>query len=190
MQFRRARSGAVEADLAPGEVGLLAAVAADLLRLLASDEPEGERDPLEAVVGLSPAASRPQDPALQRLLPDAFRPDAPGLEDAEAASAEFRRFTDAELRAGKRRDADAVLEHLAALEGGGRLRLTRDDADRWLGFLNDVRLVLGVRLEVTEDTLDDELGDEDDPRTHALQVYSWLGWLQETLLTCLEPRPS
>lgn len=188
MQFRRARSGAVEADLAPGEVGLLAAVAGDLLRLLTADEPEGGRDPLEAVVGLSPAADRPQDPALQRLLPDAYRPGA--TDGAEAASAEFRRFTDAELRAGKRRDADAVLEHLAALSGGGRLRLDRDDADRWLGFLNDVRLVLGVRLEVTEDTLDDEPADDGDPRAHALQVYSWLGWLQETLLTCLEPRTS
>ena len=189
MRFRRARGGAVVADLSPGEVGLLASVAADLLELLSTGEPEGGRDPLEAVVGLSPSAERPSDPALQRLLPDAYRPDAPGPEDADAASAEFRRFTDADLRARKRADADAVLEGLAALEGGGRLSLTRDAADAWLGFLNDVRLVLGVRLEVDEDTLDGPLDDEDDPRTHALQVYGWLGWLQETLINSIEPRP-
>lgn len=192
MEFRRTRSGAVVADLRPAEVGLLAAVAVDLLRLLLSnDDDSGDRDPLEAMVGLSPSAIRPEDPALQRLLPDAYRPDAelpPGV-DAEAAAAEFRRFTDADLRARKRADADAVLEHLAALDGGGRLQLDRDGADRWLGFLNDVRLVLGVRLEVDEDTLDDPVGD-DDPRAQALRVYAWLGWLQESLLACLEPRRS
>lgn len=188
MRFRRARSDAVEADLAREEVGLLAAVAADLLQLLTADEPEGERDPLEAMVGLSPSATRPSDPALQRLFPDAYRGDAPGPQDAEAASAQFRRFTDAELRARKRTDAGAVLEHLAGLDGGGRLRLDRAGVDRWLGFLNDVRLVLGVRLEVDEDTLDEPLAAAD-PRAHALQVYSWLGWVQETLINSIEPRP-
>jgi hypothetical protein len=28
----------------------------------------------------------------------------------------------------------------------------------------------------------------DDPRAQALQVYGWLGWLQESLLGCLDPR--
>ena len=62
-----------------------------------------------------------------------------------------------------------------------------DDADAWLGCLNDLRLVLGTRLEVTED-LDERTLAEDDPRLPALELYSWLGWLQESLLSCLEPR--
>ena len=194
MRFRRLRSGSVTADLAPVEVAVLASAAADLAALLAADDDTAPRDPLEELVGLSPDARRPDDPALQRLLPDAYRDDAFGSsadpDEARAAAAEFRRFTDAELRAAKRRHADTVLETLAELDGGGRLRLSRDAADDWLGFLTDVRLVLGVRLGVDEHTLDDELPDDGDPRTEALRVYSWLGWVQESLLSCLEPRPS
>jgi len=62
------------------------------------------------------------------------------------------------------------------------LVLDRDEADGWLGWLNDIRLVLGTRLDVTEDS------HEDDPQDQLTAVYSWLGWLQESLLSCLDPR--
>jgi hypothetical protein len=196
VRFRRTRSGAVESELSDVEASVLASSAAQLLHLVAEDAPAGggDVDPLEAMVGLSSTQARPpEDPALRRLLPDAYRDDAFGPDaDPDAASAashEFRRFTEADLRAGKRAHAVTVLETLAPLvEGGGRLRLDRDQADAWLGLLNDVRLVLGVNLDVDEDTLDEPLHDEDDPRTQALGVYSWLGWVQESLLQCLEPR--
>ena len=68
------------------------------------------------------------------------------------------------------------------------MRLSRDQADAWLGALNDLRLVLGTRLEVTEDLDADDLA-EDDPRLPGLEIYGWLGWLQESLLGCLDPRP-
>jgi hypothetical protein len=188
MRFRRTRDGGVQADLAPVEVAVLASAARDLLELLTSDAPSGPRDPLEEMVGLSPGAARPDDPALQRLLPDAYRPHG-DLDDAaaEAASAEFRRFTDADLRAGKRARCDAVLESLASLDGGGRLRLDRDACDAWLGFLTDVRLVLGVRLDVRDDDGPAPV-DDDDPRAQALEVYSWLGWVQESLIMNIAPR--
>ena len=70
---------------------------------------------------------------------------------------------------------------------GGRLVLARDEADAWLVCLNDLRLVLGTRLEVTEETDPDALPD-DDPCLPALEVYAWLGWVQETLVSCLSPR--
>jgi hypothetical protein len=190
MRATRLRGGGVELDLAPVEVAVLASAARDLLELLTADAAEGPRDPLEELVGLSPGARRPDDPALQRLLPDAYRPSG-DLDDAQAdaASAEFRRFTDADLRARKRAAADAVLEGLAALDGGGRLPLDRDACDAWLVFLTDVRLVLGVRLDVRDDTLEEAV-DPDDPRAPALELYSWLGWVQESLLAHLDPRPS
>lgn len=180
MRFRR-RAGSIRADMDRVEVDVLTALTTDLLALLGEQE-RGEQDPLAALVGLSDGpAERPGDPALARLLPDAYGDDEP-------AATEFRRYTEGDLRAGKRAHASAVLASLSPLAGrGGRLVLDRDQADAWLGCLNDLRLVLGTRLEVTEQTELDP--DRSDPRAQALQVYGWLGWLQESLLSCVDPRP-
>ena len=69
---------------------------------------------------------------------------------------------------------------------GGRVRLSGPEAQAWLRALNDVRLALGVRLEVTEDF--DELVarmSPDDPRLAYADMYHWLGYLQETLVGAL-----
>ena len=189
MRFKRARHGVVTADVSDVETSVLASAVAQLLHLLGEQDAVDD-DPLAAMVGL-PAGDvrRPDDPAMARLLPDAYRPEAsdkPGF-DVDEAAADFRRYTEGDLRAGKRAHAVLVLEHLAALHGGGRLRLDRAGADAWLGTLNDLRLVLGTRLEVTEETGDQDPPDDED-RAHALQVYGWLGWLQESLLDCLDPQ--
>jgi hypothetical protein len=183
VRFKKTR-GRIAADVDPVEAHVLAQCASDLLGLLADSDDDDEQaapaDPLEALVGLSSGpVAPPEDPALQRLLPDAYSDDDPD------ASSEFRRYTEADLRAGKREHAGTVLATLPS--GGGRLVLDRDQADAWLGCLNDLRLVLGTRLEVTED-LDASDLDEDDPRRQALEVYGWLGWLQESLISCLSPR--
>ena len=180
MKFSRKRSGTIEAKVDAVEADVLLAVAGDLLVLL-GEQDEADEDPLAAMVGITTGpVERPDDPALARLLPDAYGAD-------DQAATEFRRYTEADLRAGKRAHATVVLAGLAPLAGrGGRLVLDRDEADAWLGCLNDLRLVLGTRLEVTEETELDPRGD--DPRAHALQVYGWLGWLQESLLSCLDVR--
>ena len=179
MRFKR-RRGAVTADLDAGEAGLLAALAEDLLGLL-GDGAAADEDPLAAMVGLSSGpVAVPDDPALVRLLPNAYADD-------DHAAAEFRRFTEHDLCQGKRSGAETVPTTLAPLlDQGGRLVLDRDQVDAWLGTLNDLRLVLGTRLEVTEDTELDV--PDDDPHAQALLVYGWLGWLQESLLRCIEPR--
>ena len=179
MRFKRHR-GQIRADVDAVEADVLLAVAGDLLVLL-GEQDDPHEDPLAAMVGLSSGpVERPEDPALARLLPDAYGDD-------DAAATEFRRYTEADLRAGKRANATVVLAGLSPLGGrGGRLVLDREDADAWLGCLNDLRLVLGTRLDVTEETELDPRSD--DPRAHALQVYGWLGWLQESLLSCLSPR--
>ncbi len=182
MRFKKARGGGVSADVAAVEAHVLTQCAADLLGLLADEETDDDvaQDPLAALVGMpSGDVEPPTDPALLRLLPDAY-----GDADPEAGR-EFRRYTDSDLRAGKRAHAGTVLATLPA--EGGRIGLDRDQADAWLGCLNDLRLVLGTRLEVTEQLDADDLAD-DDPRLQALQVYSWLGWLQESLISCLSPR--
>jgi hypothetical protein len=178
MRFSR-RSGRISGKADTVEVDVLSSLAADLLVLL-GEQDEADTDPLAALVGLSSGpVTAPEDPALARLLPDAYG------DDREAAE-EFRRYTEGDLRAAKRASAGTVLATLAPLTGrGGRLSLDREQADAWLGCLNDLRLVLGTRLDVTEDTDLDPAAD--DPRAQALHVYGWLGWLQESLLGCLDP---
>ena len=64
--------------------------------------------------------------------------------------------------------------------------LTAEQAQAWLRALNDVRLALGVRLEVTEE-IHDEIAamSEDDPRYAAHVTYDWLTYLQDTLVRAL-----
>jgi len=132
---------------------------------------------LAAMIGLTENSELPSDPALARLLPDAYRDDP-------EASGEFRRYTEQGLRSGKVAAARTVLATLPPK--GGRVRLSGPEAQAWLRALNDVRLALGVRLEVTEDF--DELVarmSPDDPRLAYADMYHWLGYLQETLVGAL-----
>jgi hypothetical protein len=125
----------------------------------------------------APPPEAPEDPVLARLLPDAYQ------DDSEAAS-EFRKYTESSLREAKKYFAQTLLETLPAK--GGRVKLTGDQARDWLRALNDVRLMFGVRLEVTED-YEEQLTslDPKDPRIAAFEVYGWLGALQETLVRAI-----
>ena len=176
MRFKKTRRG-VEARLEPVEAEVLAQCATELLELLGAED-ESSDDPLVALVGLPPGeAVSPDDPALARLFPDAYGDDP-------VAANDFRRYTESDLRAGKRTAASSALLQLQPLlVGGGKLVLGRDQADAWLGWLNDIRLVLGTRLGITEDSY------EQAPEDQLSVVFSWLGWLQESLLSCLDPRP-
>lgn len=173
MRFKKTRKG-VEARFDAVEADVLAQCAGELLELL-GPEVDRDADPLAAMVGLSDAA-RPDDPAVLRLFPDAYGDDA-------GAAGDFRRYTEGDLRAGKRAAAAAVLA--AVPRGGGAVLLDRDTCDLWLGCLNDLRLVLGTRLDVTQDT---ELEDVEEGDQRLYAVYGWLGWAQESLLACLTPR--
>lgn len=112
----------------------------------------------------------PGDPSLQRLFPPAYDDDA----DERA----YRDLMGSELLNG-RREALEVLARTAKQK-----RLSADEADAWLRALNDLRLALGTRLDVQEDTLLDELR-PDDPRAHGLAVYGYLSWIQEQLVAAL-----
>ena len=184
-RFRRTRRG-VELRLDAAEAEMLRQLLTELTELLGPvDGPpaagSAARDPLEAMVGMadpaSPPPELPVDPVLARLLPDGYRDDP-------VAAAELRRYTEPELRREKLAAATAVLAALPAT--GGRLTLDTAAAGRWLGALNDLRLALGTRLEVTEDTYAElDRLPEDSPQAAALGIFAWLGWLQETLVAAL-----
>jgi hypothetical protein len=114
----------------------------------------------------------PDDPSLRRLFPPAY--------DDEADERGYRELTADSLLDG-RREALELLSRTA-----DRQRLTAEEADAWLRALNDLRLVLGTRLDVREDTFADE-PDLSDPRGQALAVYGYLSWLQEQLVHALSP---
>lgn len=177
----RRRRGAVQVVLAADEASTLGTLAQQVAAMLAEDGAATPDDPLEAMVGLSDSVDVPDDPALLRLLPNAYN------DDADAAD-EFRRLMDAELRTIKTGALVELAE--AAASGGGRtvtLRLNDEQSERWLQALTDIRLVLGTRLDVTEDPADMwERLEPDDPRGALLAVYDWLGWLQESMLRALD----
>ena len=179
MRFRRTRHG-IEAKVDDVEVRLLQQLTAELLTLLDAGPAGRDADPLEAIVGLPAVGAEPElpaDPALARLFPDAYPDD-------DGAAREFRRFTESDLRAAKSAAARTVLDTLDGT--AGRVVLDEPAAEAWLTTLNDLRLTLGTRLGVTEDT-DLEHLDPNDPDGQALSVYSWLGWTQETLVAALAP---
>jgi hypothetical protein len=75
--------------------------------------------------------------------------------------------------------------------GGADIVLDEESSEAWLRALNDVRLALGTRLEVRDDTdleaeLDDAvLHDPTSARVGQLSLYAYLGYLQESLVEAL-----
>ncbi|GAA2459976.1 DUF2017 domain-containing protein [Streptomyces mauvecolor] len=173
------------------EIAILRSLAVQLLELIGpGDEPAEDADPLAALFAEGPSEP-PADPALARLFPEAYASEE--SDELRAKSAEFRRFTENDLRARKRTDALAVVHGLDALspkgDGGAVLKLTAEDSQHWLGALNDLRLTIGTRLDVTDEEESEELYrlPDDDPRKPMVMAYLWLGVLQETLIETLMP---
>ncbi len=159
------------------ERGLLASLLEQLIELVAPDEEAPDADPLATMVGIDAEATRPHDPVLARLFPDAYKDD-------DQAAGDFRRFTERGLREHKLVNARAALD---SLEGSGaKVTLSVDQAHAWLGALTDVRLALGVRLELTDDNHETLLAlPDEDPRAATVHIYDWLTYLQESLVRCL-----
>lgn len=181
------------------EISIIRTLAVQLLELIgpgpAEDAPD---DPLAELFAEGPSEP-PSDPVLQRLFPDAYGgPDVEAsspeqAEEQRAYSSEFRRFTENDLRAGKRDNALAVIRSLDALttagDGGAILKLSAEESEQWLRALNDLRLAIGARLDVVDEEDTDllyRLPDED-PRKPMVMAYLWLGGLQETLVETLTP---
>ncbi len=178
-RFRRSGKGGAAVTFNAGEHRVFRHVLGEMLALLGdADEAAGvEDDPLARAVGIGTATEVPSDPALARLFPD-------GYTDDPEASADFRRYTEPGLRSAKQQGLETALATLG--DEPGRMVLDAEQAQAWLGALNDSRLVLGERLGVTEDleALVESLG-EDDPRLPLLWVYDRLSYLQESLVDAL-----
>lgn len=193
-QFEPVPGGGAAVALDEVEIAILRSLAVQLMELVGpGKEPAENEDPLAALLSEGPTEP-PADPALARLFPDGYGgPDAEPDDESRALSAEFRRYTENDLRARKREDALAVIRSLDALtpagDAGAVLKLGPEESRRWLGALNDLRLAIGTRLEVTDE---DEGGElyrlpDSDPRKPMVMAYLWLGALEESLVETLEP---
>ena len=171
--FKSRIGGKLTLQLDDAELGLLAQLFEQMAELLEHPESENVADPLAKMLNMGGSTQISEDPALARLFPD-------GYSDDEHASADFRRFTEEDLRAQKVAAVATAQETLS--EWTGKSTLTQEQAQDWLRALNDLRLVLGTRLEIT-DSGDRYANPNSD--TSGLYTYNYLTYLQGTLIDAL-----
>ncbi len=130
-----------------------------------------ERELLQALPGQLMELLETDDPSLRRLKPPAYDDDA-------EASAEYTAMVGDDLLEGRR----LALETMARTATADRL--TEDELGSWLTATNDLRLVLGTRLNVTDDT-QGFMPLADDPQAPEWVAYNYLSWLQEEVVAAL-----
>jgi Domain of unknown function (DUF2017) len=133
--------------------------------------PQPERELLIALPEQLAAILESDDPSLTRLFP-------PGYGDDLDASAEYDRLVRDELVDGKR-DALATMTRTATAD-----QLSEEELLQWLTATNDLRLVLGTRLGVTEDH-QGFMPSPNDPWAPEWVAYNYLSWLQEEIVAAL-----
>jgi hypothetical protein len=109
------------------------------------------------------------DPSLRRLFPPAYG------EDPER-DREYHALVRDELADRRRAAVDTFVATI------DRQRLTEEELLAWMGSINDLRLVLGTRLDVTEEL---EEIDPEDPDAGLFALYGYLGWLLEHVVDAL-----
>jgi hypothetical protein len=137
--------------------------------------PEGERELLVALAGSLRAALEGDvraEPALRRLFPPAYADPEDGV-----AERQYQAMVHEELLASRRAALD-VVEATAS-----RDRLDESELLAWMTALNQLRLVVGTRLDVSED--DGPLPQPDDPTAPLVEIYHYLGVLLEGVLDAL-----
>lgn len=184
------------------EVQILHALVSNVVDMLEQRRDSVPRDELAEITGMrSGHSALPDQAPLARLLPDFHRPEkADGPQGpsgsgsdagavARAHNSGMRMIHEPEIIDAKLASAAVLLRSLPAR--GGTVSLTMDQAQAWMGCLNDVRLGLGaVLLEAgdadgTPATDIPEFVPEDDPRSAQLDVYHWLTFMQDSLCTAL-----
>ena len=175
--FHRHGDNAFVAEFSESEREVLINLVEQILELLGERTDNHVDDPLAAMVGITTHDSPPEDEVLLRLLPNAYAD--------QVDAAEFRRYTESTLR-GKKYAHSMSMRITLKSAVDGIIEVDHDGANDWLGAMNDIRLALGVRLKVEQNSHEElELLAPDDPLRGVYAVYSWLGWLQESLIVAL-----
>lgn len=143
------------------------------------DEPETAllRRLISQYLSVLDAGPSSPDPVMARLYPSA------SLDD-EAVASTFRDLTVDDLDASKRSNAESALGCLGE-SGPWEGPVSPEQVDAWLALLTDLRLIIGVRESVTEETMEKKL-DPRDPAHTSLVLLHYLGALQEDLIQAIQ----
>ena len=207
--FKRLDDGSISITFTSQEAHVLINLTDQLVELLAEGDGQSHQvDPLLHLVGISNADSLPEDPVLRRLLPNAYADEKSagefrrytehGLREKKKAHA--LTIYEALLPQDEEWTGDTPLD-----TGSLTLTFQSDQSLEWLGGLNDLRLALAVRLGIgtEQDRVKNAKNDADgvttteslhkkyelmvdsDPMKAVYSVYSWIGWLQQSLLDAI-----
>ena len=180
--------GDLSVALSNDELHILINLVEQLLELLGernfthhyqSDDPFAQL--MAASIGnLEARIEQPEDPVLNRLLPNAYA-------DPESA-AEFRKYTESSLRLVKQTHLMYLRQQLVFPVDHElpKADIAVTDPTQWLIAINDLRLALAVRLGINTDSFDEyEAMKDDNPQKSLFAVYFWLGGIQESLISHL-----
>ena len=172
--FELVGEGTIRVTLEEAEVALLRRIPGELQAVYQGTEPDPARDRLFPRPYLDPTEEQAEEQWNALVVPELLRERLDGL--------------NAVLRTLDRGTVVTTVSGREQIE----LTLGPEDLNLWLGVLNDARLTLGSRLEITDDTSHREQWElpPDDPATPARAAYRWLTELQELLVeTMLETLP-
>ncbi len=180
--------GDLSVALSNDELHILINLVEQLLELLGernfihhyqSDDPFAQL--MAASIGnLEARIEQPEDPVLNRLLPNAYA-------DPESA-AEFRKYTESSLRLVKQTHLMYLRQQLVFPVDHElpKADIAVTDPTQWLIAINDLRLALAVRLAIKNDSFQEyEAMKDADPQKPLFAVYFWLGGIQESLISHL-----
>lgn len=189
--FKRVRGGVASGgDIF--ELELIASLLRDVVAILGEDIAvvDVTDDPLDALAKeLAPVPEPSFDPVIDRLLPDMS-------EDPEEAR-ELRELTESGVRSTKVSNLTSVYRTLSS--STGRIHVPEAEIPVWMSALNDLRLVLGTRLDIDDEGRaeevahragevadgthsDKELTEEEEVENQLMLVYAMVTWWQDSLI--------
>jgi hypothetical protein len=114
----------------------------------------------------------------RRFFPPAYR-------DSQK-NREYRRLLGDDLRRRKLAGVETFENTLRNLRRKGRqveIRIRTEEYDLWLAFVNDMRVLLGVELDIRDDDWGSEEFDPESPHAEDLALLHYLSWLEEALIS-------
>lgn len=130
---------------------------------------ENERNLLEDLAGQLKELLTTDSPALRRLFP-------PPYGDDDERNQGYAVLAGSELVEKRLAGLDLVTATLR------RDELSEEEVETWMRSINDMRLVLGTLLDVTEEG---DVPADDDPRAPMYAAYEYLGMLLERIVHSL-----